>query len=567
MPRYPRDAGNKTLMTPMKKKLCVPLFAMFALSTMHAAEGDVITVTYAESGPTVVIPESLNGIVMSTVNGNHVVLQSTTTTEEYVYSLSGKTTDGSLTITGAYKLTLELNGVDITSQRGAAIDIETGKRVAVVLQEGTVNTLSDCSLGPQKAAMYFSGHPEFEGAGTLNVTGNTKHAISAKEELQIKATTGTINVLGAVSDGIHCGRGRIANTHNYFQMDGGIVNINNAMSDAIDSDDYGCMIINGGIINANVPGNEGAGLKCDSIFTMKGGTLNIVVSGNDAEGIRINYDAQLIGGGIVVNVSGNGSKGIKSKNKTASSTSPTVLNGGTLTFGGTECLFYVHCDNFTDETTGEVTKSRAVSADKEITRKAGNIDIFSYGALNNPFHSDSTTVVEGYGGTLTIHMAPWKFYYGDFQHDMTTYVELHVNETPVPQLSDYAIGAFMGDVCVGVAVDNYLRIYSNSLENSKVSFRVFDLTTEQPVPVVSVSRDVSFQAGSTAGDATNPIIINCSISLVGDINGDNQIDIADATAWTNTYKINPKELRLDIDNSGTVTRDDIKALVSIILTQ
>ena len=54
MPRYPRDAGNKTLMTPMKKKLCVPLFAMFALSTVHAAEGDVITVTPHKKGKTTI---------------------------------------------------------------------------------------------------------------------------------------------------------------------------------------------------------------------------------------------------------------------------------------------------------------------------------------------------------------------------------------------------------------------------------------------------------------------------------------------------------------------------------
>ncbi|MBR5038104.1 MAG: carbohydrate-binding domain-containing protein, partial [Prevotella sp.] len=138
--------------------------------TTSAAEGDVITITYANESATVDIPESLTGIVMPNVNGAHVVLQSTTTTEEYIYHVTGNTYDGSLTITGAYKLTLQLAGVSIHSTRGAAIDIETGKRVAVVLEEGTLNTLSDCSGGSHKAALYFSGHPEFEGPGTLNVT-------------------------------------------------------------------------------------------------------------------------------------------------------------------------------------------------------------------------------------------------------------------------------------------------------------------------------------------------------------------------------------------------------------
>ncbi|MBR5698764.1 MAG: carbohydrate-binding domain-containing protein, partial [Prevotella sp.] len=199
----------------MKRLLSITVFIAFALSSLHAAEGDVITITYANESANVDIPESLTGIVMPNVNGAHVVLQSTTTTEEYIYHVSGNTYDGSLTITGAYKLTLQLAGVSIHSTRGAAIDIETGKRVAVVLEEGTVNTLSDCSNGAQKAALYFSGHPEFEGPGTLNVTGNTKHAISAKEELELKTTTGTINVLGAADgDGIHCGKGKMANEHN-----------------------------------------------------------------------------------------------------------------------------------------------------------------------------------------------------------------------------------------------------------------------------------------------------------------------------------------------------------------
>ncbi|MBR5035791.1 MAG: carbohydrate-binding domain-containing protein, partial [Prevotella sp.] len=500
----------------MKRLLSITVFIAFALSSLHAAEGDVITITYANESATVDIPESLTGIVMPNVNGAHVVLQSTTTTEEYIYHVSGNTYDGSLTITGAYKLTLQLAGVSIHSTRGAAIDIETGKRVAVVLEEGTVNTLSDCSNGAQKAALYFSGHPEFEGPGTLNVTGNTKHAISAKEELELKTTTGTINVLGAADgDGIHCGKGKMANEHNYFRMEGGIVNINNVSSDGIDSDDYGCLKINGGVINVNVTADGGTGLKCDSILTMTGGMLNIVVSGKDAEGIRTNYDAQLLGGSIVANVSGDGSKGIKGKKKDAMSSSLTVLNGGTITFGGTECTFYLHANNYIDPATGEETKCRAVSADNVITRSDGDIEIFAYGSLSNPFHSDAQ--VSGEGGTLAIHRAPWLFYYGDFQHDMTAYVELVIDDVRVDDYDNYAIGAFIGEECVGVAVDGYLRIYSRNLDYNDVTFQVFDLENEKPLYDVYASKSVHFVADDMASTYNDPIIISCISRIPGDV--------------------------------------------------
>ena len=550
----------------MKRLLSVVVFIASALSSVHAAEGDIITITYANESATVDIPESLNGIVMPNVNGAHVVLQSTTTTEEYIYRVSGNTSDGSLTITGAYKLTLQLAGVRIHSTRGAAIDIETGKRVAVVLVEGTVNTLSDCSNGSQKAALYFTGHPEFEGAGTLNVTGNTKHAISAKEELELKTTTGTINVLGAADgDGIHCGKGKMANEHNYFRMEGGIVNINNVSSDGIDSDDYGCLKISGGVINVNVTADGGTGLKCDSILTMTGGMLNIVVSGKDAEGIRTNYDAQLLGGSIVANVSGDGSKGIKGKKKDAMSSSLTVLNGGTITFGGTECTFYLHANNYIDPATGEEKKCRAVSADNVITCCDGDIEIFAYGSLSNPFHSDAE--INSEGGTLAIHRAPWLFYYGDFQHDMTAYVELEIDDVRLDNYDNYAIGAFIGEECVGVAVDGYLRIYSRNLDYDEVTFQVFDLENEKPLYNVNASKTVFFVADDMASTYDNPIIISCKSSLIGDVNGDGQVDIADVTALVNYMLSSEVETNnnADVDHDGAVTTDDIIALTNIIL--
>ena len=179
-------------------------------------------------------------------------MTSTTLSEEYLYSVSGSSTNGSLVINGDYKLTVELAGLTLANPNGPAIDVECGKRIGVILKDGTINTLSDGTGGTHKGAFYTEGHPEFEGGGTLNVTGNTKHAICAKEYLQFKKSTGSVNILGAVSDGIHCGKGKKNDDNSHFQINGGIITVNNAGSDCIDADDYGCMIIKGGVTSRKV---------------------------------------------------------------------------------------------------------------------------------------------------------------------------------------------------------------------------------------------------------------------------------------------------------------------------
>ncbi len=290
-----------------------------------------IDIKYDGASATVHIGANVKGVTYN-INGAVVTLTSTNYTDEYLYSVSGTSTNGSLIINGEYKLTVELAGLNLTNPNGPAIDIECGKRIGVILKDGTVNTLADGANGTHKGAFYTEGHPEFEGGGTLNVTGNTKHAICAKEYLQFKKSTGIVNILGAVSDGIHCGKGKQNDDNSYFQINGGIITVNNAGSDCIDADDYGCMIIKGGILNLNVSATDGTGLKCDSIIYMTGGDIKINVNGPLCEGIRANYAAYFDGGDIQMNVTADGTKGIRAKR--CSKTTDTVINGGFLYFRG-----------------------------------------------------------------------------------------------------------------------------------------------------------------------------------------------------------------------------------------
>lgn len=325
-----------------------------------------IDIRFDENTASVQVGTSVKGVTYS-INGTVVTLTSSTTTDEYLYSVSGTSSNGSLIIKGDYKLTVELAGITLTNPKGPAIDIDCGKRIGVILKEGTVNTLADGKNGTHKGAFYTEGHPEFEGGGTLNVTGNTKHAICAKEYLQFKKSTGTINVLSAVSDGIHCGKGKKNDDNSHFQINGGVINVNNVGSDCIDADDYGCMVIKGGELNLNVTAMDGTGLKCDSIIYMTGGQLNINVNSPLSEGIRTNYAAYFDGGNISMNVVGDGDKGIRAKR--CSKTTDTVLNGGYLYFNGTNVDMNISGKTYAADGTDCV----GIRADRDFTQTAGDI--------------------------------------------------------------------------------------------------------------------------------------------------------------------------------------------------
>lgn len=366
---------------------------------------DIDSITFAEpqfprvdirfdgASATVNVGAGVKGVTYK-VQGANVTLTSTTTSEEYLYSVSGTSTNGSLVINGEYKLSVELAGLTLTNPNGPAIDVECGKRIGVILKEGTVNTLADGKGGTHKGAFYTEGHPEFEGGGTLNVTGNTKHAICAEEYLQFKKSTGTINILGAISDGIHCGEGKKNDDNSRFLINGGVINVNNVGSDCIDADDYGCMIIKGGVLNLNVSASDGTGMKCDSIIYMTGGEVNINVTGNLSEGIRTNHTAYFDGGNIKIDVSSNGSKGIRAKR--CSKSTDTVLNGGFLHFRGTNLDMIVSGKTYTADDTDCV----GIRADRDLTQTAGDITI-------TMASTDATAVVvkgteNRTGGTLTI---------------------------------------------------------------------------------------------------------------------------------------------------------------------
>lgn len=231
---------------------------------------NTVAVAYAGEKAYVTVAGNIAKDITATVNGAHVVLlQGAGVSKEITYTLSGTSQKGSLYMDGSLKATFILNGLSLTNPDSAAINIRDGKRIAIQLADGTTNTLVDGTSGSQKACLAIKGHAEFSGGGTLNVTGNTKHAIWSKEYMQVKASVGAINILKAVSDGINCNQ--------YYQQNGGTVAISGVGDDGIqvsyetddndnkvvDEENTAQLIVRGGTLKVNVTGLATKGLNAE----------------------------------------------------------------------------------------------------------------------------------------------------------------------------------------------------------------------------------------------------------------------------------------------------------------
>lgn len=256
---------------------------------------DPLLVEFAYSGNECYtrVPLALTDYLTIDKDGAYVTVTSTATADpEITYSLSGSTDNGSFLQDGSYKCGIVLNGINITSQRGAAFHIRNGKRIDIELVRNTTNSFSDYASGIQDACFHVKGHPEFHGHGTLNITGNARHAYKSGEYTLLKRSTGTINILSAPSDGMHIGQ--------YFHQRGGTVNIRNGvLADGIQVDTTndrtdelnGQILIDSGYVSISLNSDDCDGLKCDSALTITGGNITIATTGKGSKCINVGTDA------------------------------------------------------------------------------------------------------------------------------------------------------------------------------------------------------------------------------------------------------------------------------------
>ena len=254
----------------------------------------VHTVTVTFAGDTALVDLGHAPEVTATTEGANVNILSTNTRHELEFVLQGESSHGSLTYEGPLKCKFYLNGLNLHSTKGAAINIQCGKRINLILNPGTENVISDAAGGEQKAAFYCKGHLEVEGSGSLTVTGRSKHGIATKEYMQLKRSTGNITVNGAVSDAMHVGQ--------YFQMNGGTVRLYGQGGDGLQveqvtlddditpdatKEDNGMMFIRDGSLDITAANDDTKAIKVPCDLTVNGGTFTLVASGDGSRGIQV----------------------------------------------------------------------------------------------------------------------------------------------------------------------------------------------------------------------------------------------------------------------------------------
>ena len=350
--------SNGTTLTIIDKT-----FTLSEIDAMTVDDSEVennrVTVEYESSSAKVYVAGNVAKYVSPTINGAHVTIAQSNTSavddDEITYQLSGTTSNGSLSLSGSYKCTVSLAGVTLTNPSGAAINITNSKRIQISAKKGTVNTLADGANGSQKACIYSKGQIQLQGGGTLNVSGNTKHAIKSASYVSIKNLT--LNITSAVGDGISC--------EEYMLMKSGVVTISGVGDDGIqcdlggttstgetadhDDEDSGNVYIEGGTLTITTTAVASKGIKADGDIRITDGIVNVTTTGNgtydtddkDANGCAgLNADGNMTitGGTLTLKSTGSGGKCIKVDGKlnVSGGVIEATTTGGTYKYGNAD---------------------------------------------------------------------------------------------------------------------------------------------------------------------------------------------------------------------------------------
>ena len=337
-----------------------------------------IQIVFADGGAQVT--GDINSTV--TVDGNHVTVNNTTD-EKVIYELKGTAQDGSVKLYSSKKQALVLDGLDLTSTRGAAINNQ-GKKKCFVVVKGT-NALKDAASytstpadEDEKAAFFSEGQLIFSGDGTLTVTAQGKSGITSDDYVHFMETQ-VVNVTSGAGHGI---RGKDA----VIISDGTVsVSVSANMKKGITSDSLVC--INGGSTTINVLGSAAydtedaeykgtAGVKADCLFEINAGSLYVTNTGAGGKGISGDMTGSFNGGYVKVVTKGS-NYGQSSSNSVSAKG---IKFDGNLFFNGGTVL--VNC-----------TAHEGIESKGNISVTDGLV--YSYSAADDAMNSAGTFTIQG----------------------------------------------------------------------------------------------------------------------------------------------------------------------------
>lgn len=356
-----------------------------------------VNVTF--SGNTATVASALTGLVTS-IDGAYVTIDMATNAVKNVeITVQGQTSDGALKIYGKNKFKLTLNGADITSQRGPAINDQCKKRVFVHLADGTVNKLTDQSeyvaepyyqtgasidTEDAKGCFFSEGNIIMSGSGSLIVDAYHRHGVATDGYLWVRPGV-TLAVTHAAKNAIH------------------------AKGDV--EDNLG-IVVNGGYIYANVAADGGKCLKTDNNIVINGGSLDLNTSGtayfdtedNDTSTstcLKSDLSTAIHGGAIVMKSVGDDAKGINADKSIyltggeiyaysvgrnfAADELVEISGGKTYTFSLDEYAVYAPTVSVTGGYVVSVSANAELSAPKQSAQiSAGYVAAYGNSCLTNP---------------------------------------------------------------------------------------------------------------------------------------------------------------------------------------
>jgi len=288
----------------------------------------VISITY-NGGSVTVSGDDANYV---TINGADVTV--TSEIDSLLLILSGTTTDGSLLVNRQKKYGIKLNGVSINNVDGPAINNQGSKYLYLEVAGGTTNTLTDGTayteqVYDQKGALFSEGEMYLYGTGTLNVTGNCRHAIACDDFIVIDDNV-TLKVESPSGTGIKVNDG--------LWINNGTIDINVTAKAARGIRCDSVVVINGGNTTIATSGgclydsstmdySSAACIKCDYPFTMTGGSLTMTSEGDGGKGINCTRDIIFKGGTLVATTIGDNTNG---KPKAIKSDTGIIVSGGSF---------------------------------------------------------------------------------------------------------------------------------------------------------------------------------------------------------------------------------------------
>ena len=264
--KHTKDSESDYMKTTLR---AVAVVAMVLTSIMTLSAKDIVKIHFDNT--TVKVVNKTKNVIVNH-DGCHVDITNPMKDKEVTFVLSGTTPNGSITYHGIYKTTFVLNNLELISEKGCALDLECGKRMKLVIEKGTSNSLTDAPDTIHKACIFTKGHLEMEGKGKLTLIGRGKNVVKTKEYCAILPESGDFLIQTETGNGINSG------SH---------------------------LNIQGGDVTLQISSQDKKALKSDSLMTLSDCTVRVLMTGDGGKGIKSGGD--LIVDNATIDISTTGS--------------------------------------------------------------------------------------------------------------------------------------------------------------------------------------------------------------------------------------------------------------------